>query len=113
MGRLYNVKGWLEPAEETGESLISIVEAVATSPEYRGLMNNWSLTRAFGYSEFVFFGATAKYADCLVEDVVNRIISSDIQVDGYFECIDEEDENSWCMRIIDSEITKTDLPFER
>lgn len=112
MGRMYSVKGWIEPYEDVGESLIKIAESVGAALEYRGLLKNWVLVRAFGYSEFVLFGATAKYADIMVEEVVNRIVSSDLQVDGYFECEDEEDENNWSMRIVDSVITKSDLPFK-
>lgn len=112
MGRLYNVKGWLEPYEDSGESLMKIIEEFSTDLIYKGLVKNWTLTRAFGYSEYVFFGATAKYADIMVEDVVNRIVSSSIQIDGYFECEDEEDENNWSMRIVDSIITKSTLPFD-
>lgn len=112
MGRLYNVKGWLEPYEDTGESLMKIVEEFSTDPIYKGLAKNWTLSRAFGFSDYVFFGATAKHADIMVEDVVGRIVSSNLQVDGYFECEDEEDENNWSMRVVNSRITKFALPYE-
>jgi Txe/YoeB family toxin of Txe-Axe toxin-antitoxin module len=110
MGRLYNVKGWIEPADSDGDKLMQIIKAASAAPEYRGLVNNWTLTKAYGYSEFIFFGATAKHANSLVEDVINQIIGSQFQVDGYFECVDEEDEDNWSMRIVDSRAQKSVLP---
>lgn len=113
MGRLYSIKGWLEPQAETGDELLQLISEFSTDPLYKDFIANWTLSRGFGYSEFVFFGATAKYADIVVEDVVQRIVDSQLQVDGYFECEDEEDENHWSLRIVNSNVTKSALPGGR
>lgn len=118
MAYFYSLRGWLEIEPHHLSKIIDIIQTIKTNyhdqPQKLLYLQGWQWQeQTINWTAYIFYGADVKIEGLnLFEMILNKLISLNFNLSGYFEAQGEDEQKILTYKITDDHIRKlTEKPL--
>ncbi len=118
MAYFYSLRGWLEIEPNNLPKIINLIQTIKTNyhdqPQQLLYLQGWQWQeQTINWTAYIFYGADVKIDGLnLFETILNKLISLNFNLSGYFEAQGEDEQQIFTYKITDDKIRKlTEKPL--